>query len=790
VTAYYVSILADTEDERARATTLLREIEIHGSYIIGLTDEDGLRAVKDAGVAYSVAAAAPAPRTRPKVLSLPAAMMLGVLAPSGPSLAERLRRAGASMAPRYVIALAGPLTSMRRETLKGYEVKIEGKVEGDRFVATAPDASISIVRNLPFVQDVEEYDAYLTFGAGAAEARAGIPGLVLAQAWRAVGRLRFRTSAVAAGAANDAAVDPEKVEPERGIDVICHDPADIRTLAEVLNEDSRVTRVDELDAGLRVWVRGATDSAQFALDLAHLPTVSLVDPYVAPEVSLDHCAAVLWGQAGTPAPAPLYPWRGKGQRIGVADSGLDASHPDFSGRVTVVPLVAGAAGDPLGHGTHVASIIAGDGGKSGGVLRGIAPEAEIYFQTIGDGTLALPGLAGGVTPILSAAYAAGCRVHNNSWGANKAGRYTKTSSDMDAFAFANQDFVIVVAAGNVGQQDVDSNDGLFRQKLGSLAAPASAKNVIAVGACCTSRSDGPYAGRVWRDYDGQLPPPEKPDMATLPITGDRNVIAALSSRGPADDANRIKPDLLAPGVSIAAARSAGETDPRHPYGPAPDYYCFKTGTSMAAPVVSAAAAIVRQYYIEVEHHEPSAALVRATLINGAQWIAGALWETESGTRPNAHQGFGRLDLSQALPVPGSTFLLKFRDFRTGGQGAISDSGAAPSGAEWRSQFRVRGGRQLSITMTWTDPPGRGAQNNLDLKVRSPSRVNHVANARWLAAQDGMQLDHANTVQQVRIEDPEPGDWLLIVSAWNTMEEKRGFAVVISGASDELQGRTL
>ena len=47
------------------------------------------------------------------------------------------------------------------------------------------------------------------------------------------------------------------------------------------------------------------------------------------------------------------------------------------------------------------------------------------------------------------------------------------------------------------------------------------------------------------------------------------------------------------------------------------------GTSMAAPLVAGCAALVREYYVSKRHHEPSAALLKATLINGTRWLTGA-----------------------------------------------------------------------------------------------------------------------------------------------------------------------
>jgi subtilisin family serine protease len=68
----------------------------------------------------------------------------------------------------------------------------------------------------------------------------------------------------------------------------------------------------------------------------------------------------------------------------VLDSGIDLDHPDFAGRLAEVRNFTNApdANDTYGHGTHVASILAGSGAASGGTYRGVAPDARLLIGKV------------------------------------------------------------------------------------------------------------------------------------------------------------------------------------------------------------------------------------------------------------------------------------------------------------------------------------------------------------------------------------------------------------------------
>ena len=147
----------------------------------------------------------------------------------------------------------------------------------------------------------------------------------------------------------------------------------------------------------------------------------------------------------------------------------------------------------------------------------------------------------------SAAYVGGARISNNSWGIeNNYGGYNADSQEYDSIVRdaqpgtgQNEEMVEVFAAGNQGNRvgddlptGVESDDG-----YGSVIAPATAKNVITVGASEGVRSNG-----------GLTPDCGAPNT----LADNAKEILDYSSRGPTDDL-RLKPDLVAPGTHVTGA---------------------------------------------------------------------------------------------------------------------------------------------------------------------------------------------------------------------------------------------
>jgi hypothetical protein len=202
------------------------------------------------------------------------------------------------------------------------------------------------------------------------------------------------------------------------------------------------------------------------------------------------------------------------------------------------------------------------------------------------------------------------------------------------------------------------------------------------------------------------------------------------------------------------------------------------GTSMSAPLVAGCAALVRQYYLDELGHSPSAALLKATLINSTNWLPGDDAIADHGHLPNFHQGFGALNMTKAIPNRGAPAMkLVFHDPWQEAQEHFVRSGQAH-----KFNFRVSGGEELRVCMAWTDLPGRGLQNNLNLFLEhTPTRKKWVGNDKLPLAIT--QPDPDNNVEVIRIEDPPPGEYRVQVTAANLLRTGQDYALVIMGGID-------
>lgn len=250
---------------------------------------------------------------------------------------------------------------------------------------------------------------------------------------------------------------------------------------------------------------------------------------------------------------------GKGTRVGIVDTGIDATHPDLVGRVLITRDLTGEGDtDNNGHGTHVAGIIGGTGIQSGGKYRGVAPDCLFVVAKVlkADGTAMMSDVIAGLEFVAEQHV----QVVNLSLGGGG------NCDGTDALSVAcdnlvDQGTVVCVAAGNSGPG------------AGTLGSPGCAIKVLTVGA--TDKQDG---------------------------------IADYSSRGPTAD-GRVKPDICFPGSSIHSCRAKNTSMGQ----PIDDYYTTASGTSMATPHATGSSALLLQFQPKLTPQQ-----IKDALLNSAK----------------------------------------------------------------------------------------------------------------------------------------------------------------------------
>jgi hypothetical protein len=304
--------------------------------------------------------------------------------------------------------------------------------------------------------------------------------------------------------------------------------------------------------------------------------------------TLDHSVP----QIGGPA-AHARGLTGAGVTVAVLDTGIDSNHPDLAGKVIAAEDFTGDGGgvlDVVGHGTHVASIIAGTGAASNGQFAGVAPDATLLSgrvcQVFGCPDSAI--LAG----MEWAAAEQRARIVNMSLGGDDTAEIDPLEDAVNQLS-AEFGTLFVIAAGNAFVES-------------SIESPGSADAALTVGAV---------------DRDDQR--------------------AFFSSQGPRIGDRAVKPEVTAPGVDIVAARAAGVP----PIGPTVgDSYLRLSGTSMATPHVAGAAALLVQ-----QHADWTGAQLKAQLIATTQPNPGLTAFQQGAGRIDIDRGT-RQDVSADPPV--------------------------------------------------------------------------------------------------------------------------------------------
>ena len=412
---------------------------------------------------------------------------------------------------------------------------------------------------------------------------------------------------------------------------------------------------------------------------------------------------------------------GSGETIAVMDTGLDNDHPDVVGRIAAINTQYGLDPSPVdsnsGHGTHIVMTVLGDG-TGDASTTGVAPEANLVMYALEHDPTGYFGRQGSIYDLLSDAELKTARIAVNAWGSNgNFGFYTADSRSADQYVSNNQFLLPVFSVGDNGASGASK-----------VTAPGTAKNVLSIG------------------------------------SSNNGAVSPSSSQGPTLD-GRIKPDLVAPGEGICSARAeeaksvVGSVCATGTHSNTRSMYMELSGTSQATAVASGSAALAREYLREVAGiNKPSASLIKATLVNGAE---------DLGTPdiPNSNEGWGQIDLENSLtPSYAGADLDVYHD----------DARELRAGFSMLYSFDMDASKGVDLTLAWSDVEGSAnapqsesrLMNDLDLVLQAPDGTTYLGNnfVNGVSVSGG-SADNLNNIERIRIpagSSTQSGEWMLMV----------------------------
>lgn len=437
------------------------------------------------------------------------------------------------------------------------------------------------------------------------------------------------------------------------------------------------------------------------------------------------------------APLVWNNYRGNNINVGVLDTGIWENHPDFAGAVLHSDPEQ-TTGHGRGHGTHVSGIIASRGTRDiDGQYdaRGVAFESNLYvLDKDSDLSQSFDIFRNNNVEIVS-----------NSWG--YCGDVNCTIADL---SYNSNTRIIDSKVENNGMTIIFSagNEGWLGQE--TITNPGTAKNVITVGAISyTIGGDSGGIGHV-TDY---------------------------SSRGPTNTSNRLKPDVVAPGgdsgnrydrygiISINAQDGNGNwIDDLNYRWPTDSHYTRMAGTSMAAPHVSGAVALINEAY------EDS---FSGLLEDGIQprdfkalLIANAIPLEGYGTDPN--NGYANTDVGYGLIDAYFSIFDREGEKETlvWGHGGVIET--TSNTQDW--DITTNGNeRKLTVVLAYEDNEGQiddthVLKDDLDLRITSP-------NGNEFTYTLPVGVTSEEPVEKIVIDNPSnygTGSWTIRVegASWN------------------------
>lgn len=322
------------------------------------------------------------------------------------------------------------------------------------------------------------------------------------------------------------------------------------------------------------------------------------------------------------------------------------------------------------------------------------------------------------------------------------GFYNSYSQQWDQIAYNAPYYLIVKSAGNdrlEGPTNGDYPQDGAPDGYDCIGEVGVAKNILTVGAV----------------YD------------VAEYTGPGSVVmSSFSGWGPADD-GRIKPDLVANGISLYSSLATNNSA-----------YGSYSGTSMAAPNTSGTLALLQKHY----QNTHSGASMRAATLKGL--VIHTADEAGTSTGPDYEFGWGLLNAAAAAQ--------KITEDAAGGN--VIDELTLSNGGTYQRQVTSDGSQPLAVTLCWTDPPGTPPAasldpvapmlvNDLDIRLTMAGTTYYP----WKLNRDNPSAAATNTgennvdnIEKVFIASPAAGDYTIVIDHDGTLANPQAYSIIISG----------
>jgi subtilisin family serine protease len=402
-----------------------------------------------------------------------------------------------------------------------------------------------------------------------------------------------------------------------------------------------------------------------------------------------------------------YNLNGENMSIGVVDGGVVRStHQEFTLN-GVSRIINRTNTDTNFHATHVAGTIAAEGDKDG--VRGMASKATVFSYGFSDVAFA--------EAFLKLYSSDGVLLSNHSYGYSdkiRLGEYDSDAATQDRAVSNNPFLNVFEAAGNDGEVSGYADYGIIK-------GPGNSKNIFTIGALNTTSSN----------------------------------VATLSSTGPVND-GRIKPDLCVRGEYINSTTDESDSS-----------YARMSGTSMATPAATGAAALIMQQYKRTTGgYDMRHDVLKSIMVNTAV--------DKENHGPDYKVGFGMIDARAAVDSVKTI----------GTSGSLVGIGKLSHNGQKVFDFRHNGG-SFKTTLSWVDVEANPSSsvtlvNDLDMVLVNSSGTKYypytLDKNNPSAVAKTNKVNRVDNIEQIEVSNLPQGNYQLIIKGYKVISNSQEFAV--------------